>query len=52
VLQGDLSNVLNRCLKIPYKYTFAPTTAMRFIPLFSDEMTGIMEAQTARGGGV
>jgi energy-coupling factor transport system permease protein len=46
---GDLSNVLNRRLKIPYKYTFALTTAMRFIPLFSDEMAGIMEAQTARG---
>jgi energy-coupling factor transport system permease protein len=46
---GDLSNVLNRYLKIPYKYTFVLTTAMRFIPLFSDEMAGIMEAQIARG---
>jgi energy-coupling factor transport system permease protein len=46
---GDISNVLNRYLKIPYKYTFVLTTAMRFIPLFSDEMAGIMEAQIARG---
>jgi energy-coupling factor transport system permease protein len=46
---GDISNVLNRYLRIPYKYTFALTTAMRFIPLFSDEMAGIMEAQIARG---
>jgi energy-coupling factor transport system permease protein len=46
---GDISNVLNRYLKIPYKYTFVLTTAMRFIPLFSSEMAGIMEAQIARG---
>jgi energy-coupling factor transport system permease protein len=46
---GDISNVLNRYLKIPYKYTFVLTTAMRFIPLFSDEMAGIMEAQISRG---
>jgi energy-coupling factor transport system permease protein len=46
---GDISNVLNLYLRIPYKYTFALTTAMRFIPLFSDEMAGIMEAQIARG---
>jgi energy-coupling factor transport system permease protein len=46
---GDISNVLNRYLRLPYKYTFALTTAMRFIPLFSDEMAGIMEAQIARG---
>jgi energy-coupling factor transport system permease protein len=46
---GDISNALNRYLKIPYKYTFVLTTAMRFIPLFSGEMAGIMEAQIARG---
>jgi energy-coupling factor transport system permease protein len=45
----DISNVLNRYLRIPYKYTFVLTTAMRFIPLFSTEMAGIMEAQIARG---
>ncbi|GHV84856.1 ABC transporter permease [Spirochaetia bacterium] len=46
---SDISNVLNRYLRIPYKYTFALTTAIRFIPLFSQEMSDIMEAQTARG---
>ncbi|GHV41812.1 ABC transporter permease [Spirochaetia bacterium] len=46
---SDISNVLNRCLRIPYKYTFVLTTAIRFIPLFSDEMEAIMEAQIARG---
>jgi energy-coupling factor transport system permease protein len=46
---GDISNVLVRNLRIPYKYAFVITTAVRFIPLFSEEMAGIMEAQTARG---
>jgi energy-coupling factor transport system permease protein len=46
---SDISNALVRYLRVPYKYTFVLTTAMRFIPLFSEEMIGIMEAQTARG---
>jgi energy-coupling factor transport system permease protein len=46
---SDLSNVLVRYLGIPFKYTFALTTAIRFIPLFSAEMAGIMEAQVSRG---
>ncbi|GHT60689.1 ABC transporter permease [Spirochaetia bacterium] len=46
---SDISNVLNRYLRIPYKYTFVLTTAIRFIPLFADEMEAIMEAQIARG---
>jgi energy-coupling factor transport system permease protein len=46
---SDLSNVLNRLLRIPYKYTFALTTAIRFIPVFTEEMNAIMEAQIARG---
>jgi energy-coupling factor transport system permease protein len=46
---GDISNVLNRQLRIPYKYTFALTTAIRFIPLFAAEMEAIIEAQIARG---
>lgn len=46
---NDLSNVLVTKLHIPYKYAFSLVTAIRFIPVFSDEMTGIMEAQTARG---
>jgi energy-coupling factor transport system permease protein len=46
---SDLSNVLNRLLRVPYKYTFALTTAIRFIPLFAEEMEAIIEAQIARG---
>ncbi len=46
---NDLSNVLVSKLHIPYKYAFSLVTAIRFIPVFADEMTGIMEAQTARG---
>jgi len=46
---SDLSNVLVEQLGIPYKYTFALTTAIRFIPIFANEMAGIMEAQIARG---
>jgi energy-coupling factor transport system permease protein len=46
---GDLSNALVRYLSIPYRYTFVLTTAIRFIPLFAEEMEGIMEAQISRG---
>jgi energy-coupling factor transport system permease protein len=46
---SDISNVLNRYFRIPYKYTFVLTTAIRFIPLFAEEMEAIMEAQVARG---
>ncbi|MDR3147780.1 MAG: energy-coupling factor transporter transmembrane protein EcfT, partial [Treponema sp.] len=46
---SDISNALNRYLRIPYTYTFVLTTAIRFIPLFADEMAAIIEAQVARG---
>lgn len=46
---NDLSNVLVLKLKIPYKYAFTLTTAIRFIPIFASEMSGIIEAQTSRG---
>lgn len=46
---NDLSNVLVAKLKVPYKYAFTLTTAMRFIPIFANEMSGIIEAQTSRG---
>lgn len=46
---SDLTGVLVNRLKIPYRYTFAFTTAIRFIPIFSNEMSDIMEAQIARG---
>ncbi|MDR3345453.1 MAG: energy-coupling factor transporter transmembrane protein EcfT [Oscillospiraceae bacterium] len=44
-----LANSLYRYLHIPYKYAFAFGMAMRFIPIFAEEMAEIMEAQTARG---
>jgi energy-coupling factor transport system permease protein len=46
---NDLSNVLVSKLHIPYKYAFTLTTSMRFIPIFANEMSGIIEAQTSRG---
>lgn len=46
---SDLSNVLVSKCRVPYKYAFALTTAIRFIPIFAGEMAGIIEAQTSRG---
>lgn len=46
---NDLSNVLVQKLHLPYQYAFTIATAIRFIPFFSEEMAGIIEAQTARG---
>lgn len=46
---SDLANALVQVLHVPYKYAFTVTTAIRFIPQFLEEMSDIMEAQTARG---
>ena len=46
---SDLANALVQVLHVPYKYAFTLTTAIRFIPQFLEEMSAIMEAQTARG---
>jgi energy-coupling factor transport system permease protein len=46
---SDISGSLIQAFGIPYKYAFALTSAMRFIPLFSTEMAGIVETQMARG---
>lgn len=46
---SDLSGVLVKRLRVPYKYAFTLTTAIRFIPVFADSLSAIMEAQTARG---
>lgn len=40
--------LVSKC-RLPYKYAFTITTAIRFIPLLMEEMSGIMEAQKARG---
>ena len=45
----DLTNALVQVLPVPYPYAFTLSTAIRFIPPFLEEMSGIMEAQTARG---
>ena len=36
-------------LHIPYKFAFTFTSAIRFIPVFSIEMNGIIESQQSRG---
>ena len=46
---NDLSNTLVTVLHIPYKYAFTFTSAIRFIPVFSSEMSGIIESQKSRG---
>ena len=46
---SDLTNALVQVLHLPYPYAFTLSTAIRFIPQFMEEMSGIMEAQTARG---
>ena len=46
---SDISGALVQVLHVPYAYAFTLTTAIRFIPQFMEEMSGIMEAQTARG---
>ncbi|MBM6774347.1 energy-coupling factor transporter transmembrane component T family protein [Olsenella profusa] len=46
---NDLANACVEVLHVPYRYAFTFTTALRFVPVFSQEMTAIMEAQTARG---
>lgn len=37
----DLSNCLVKILHVPYKYDFTLTTAMRFIPIFMNEMSAV-----------
>ncbi|MBQ3705305.1 MAG: energy-coupling factor transporter transmembrane protein EcfT [Clostridia bacterium] len=46
---SDLTNAMVQVLHVPYPYAFTVSTAIRFIPQFLEEMSGIMEAQTARG---
>lgn len=45
----DLANALVKVLHVPYKYAFTFSSTIRFIPVFMNDMKGIMEAQTARG---
>ena len=46
---SDLANAFCKFVHVPYKYAFTFTSAVHFIPVFMNDMSGIMEAQTARG---
>ena len=46
---NDLANACVEVLHVPYRYAFTFTTALRFVPVFGQEMNAIMEAQTTRG---
>ena len=46
---SDLSNSAVKVLHVPYKYAFTFASTVHFIPMFMNDMKGIMEAQTARG---
>ena len=46
---NDLANACVEVLHVPYRYAFTFTTALRFVPVFAQEMNAIVEAQTARG---
>lgn len=45
----DLTNSVVKVLHVPYKYAFTFASTVHFIPMFMNDMKGIMEAQTARG---
>ena len=46
---SDIANALVKIVHLPYKYAFTLTLAIRFIPQFMEDMSAVMEAQTARG---
>ena len=46
---NDITNSVVKVLHVPYKYAFTFTSTIHFIPVFMNDMAGIMEAQTARG---
>ena len=46
---NDISNALVKVCHVPYRYAFVFSSTVHFIPVFMNDMSGIMEAQTARG---
>lgn len=46
---SDMTNAAVKVLHVPYKYAFTFSSTVHFIPVFLNDMKGIMEAQTARG---
>lgn len=45
----DIVVIMVDRLKVPFKYAFMFTTALRFIPVFMSEMNQILQAQMSRG---
>ena len=46
---SDMTNAAVKVLHVPYKYAFTFSSTVHFIPVFLNDMSNIMEAQTARG---
>ena len=46
---NDLAAAVVKHFRVPYKYAFAVTATLRFIPMLTGEMNQIIQAQTARG---
>lgn len=46
---NDIANSLVKVCHVPYKYAFVFMSTVHFIPVFLNDMSNIMEAQTARG---
>lgn len=45
----DMTNALVKVCHVPYRYAFVFASTVHFIPVFLNDMQGVMEAQTARG---
>ena len=44
-----MANALMKVCHVPYRYAFVFASTVHFIPVFLNDMQGVMEAQTARG---
>ncbi|NPD30820.1 energy-coupling factor transporter transmembrane protein EcfT [Eggerthellaceae bacterium zg-1084] len=45
----DITDAAVKVLRVPYRYAFTFASAVRFVPLFLNDMSAVMEAQMARG---
>lgn len=45
----DMANALVKVLHVPYKYVFTFMSTVHFIPVFMNDMAGIMDSGIARG---
>jgi energy-coupling factor transport system permease protein len=46
---NDLAAAVVKHFRVPYKYAFAVTATLRFIPMLTGEMSQIIQAQISRG---